>query len=139
QLIKEEQIDKARNILDKSVEVMPNHNVPFDRLMLPIIENYYKIGEDEKANAILEIVFKKYADEFEYYLSANVDKAIGMSREMQMSYSILQRLNTFVNRMYPQEESFIEKISPRYEMLDAAFDLKIQDMESYSSKPIRRF
>ncbi len=139
QLIKEEQIDKARNILDKSVEVMPNHNVPFDRLMLPIIENYYKIGEDDKANAILKIVFNKYADEFEYYLTVNVDKAIGMSREMQMSYSILQRLNTFVNRMYPQEESFMEKISSRYDMLDAAFDLKIQEMEAYSSKPLRRF
>ena len=139
QLIEEEQIDKARAILDKGVEVMPNHNVPFDRLMLPIIENYYKIGEDDKANAILEIIFTKYADEFEYYLSADTDKAIGMSREMQMSYSILQRLNTLINRMYPQEDSFKEKITPRYDMLDAAFDLKIQDMEAYSSKSLRRF
>lgn len=139
QLIKEEQIEKARNILDKSVEVMPNHNVPFDRLMLPIIENYYKIGEDDKANAILEIVFKRYADDFEYYLSADVDKAVSMSREMQMSYSILQRLNLFVNQIYPQEDTVKEKITARYEMLDAAFDLKIQDMEAYSSKPTRRF
>src|SRR5690554_266689 len=138
-LIEEEQIEKAKTILDKSVEVMPNHNVPFDRLMLPIIENYYKIGEDEKANAILEIVFKRYADEFEYYLTIDVDKAISISRELQMSYSILQRLNQYINLLYPQDDSFKEKINPRFEMLDAAFDLKIQDMESYSRRPTLKF
>ena len=138
QLIAEEKIDKARTILDKSVEVMPDHNVPFDRLMLPIIQNYYKIGEDEKANAILEVVFDRFAENFEYYLSADVDKALNMRQDIQMSYAVLQRLNIFVNQMYPQEE-LKGKINERFTRLDAAFERKIQEMEAYRTLPGVKF
>ncbi len=138
QLIAEEKIDKARTILDKSIEVMPDHNVPFDRLMLPIIQNYYKIGDDEKANAILEIVFDRFAENFEYYLSTDVDKALNMRQDIQMSYAVLQRLNIFVTQMYPQEE-LKDKVNERFKTLDAAFERKIQEMEAYRTMPGVKF
>jgi len=138
QLIEEEKIEKAGEILDKCLEVMPDHNVPFDRLMLPIIQNYYKIGEDDKANAILETVFDRYAENFEYYLSANVENAVNMRQDIQMSYAILQRLNVFVTQMYPQEE-LKSKINERFDALDAAFERKIQEMEAYRTQARVKF
>lgn len=138
QLIVEEKIEKARAILDKSIEVMPNHNVPFDRLMLPIIENYYKIGDNEKANAILEIVFDRFAEDFEYYLSADVEQSMNLRQDIQMSYAVLQRLNMFVTQMYPQEE-LRGKVSEKFTTLDKAFELKIQEMEAYRTMPGVRF
>jgi len=138
QLIVEEKIEKARTILDKSIEVMPDHNVPFDRLMLPIIQNYYKIGDDEKANAILEIVFDRFAENFEYYLSADVENALNMRQDIQMSYAVLQRLNVFVTQMYPQED-LKDKINERFKTLDNAFELKIQEMEAYRTMPGVKF
>ena len=139
QLISEEKIEKAGNVLDKAIEVMPDHNVPYDRLMLPIIQNYYKIGEDEKANAITEIVFDRFAENFEYYLSTDVDKAMNMRQEIQTSYAVLQRLNAFVTQMYPQDDTLKGKINERFESLDAAFERKIQEMEAYRTMPNMKF
>lgn len=138
ELINEEKIDKARTILNECLRVMPDHNVPYDRLMLPIVESLYKIGEDEKANAITEIVFDRYAEDFEYYLATRPEDAITMRQEIQMSFSVLQRLNIFVSRMYPQEE-LKEKIGPRFEALDKAFDAKIQELERFRTQPQVRF
>ncbi|HKL03898.1 MAG TPA: hypothetical protein VJ911_09490, partial [Cryomorphaceae bacterium] len=133
QLIEEEKIDMAKNTLDKCVEVMPNHNVPFDRLMVPIIQNYYRVGEDEKANEILEILFEKSADEFEYFMSTDVENAVRLRRDIQMSYQVMQRLHSYVTQMYPQEE-LGEKIDSQFEEMDKMFDAKIQEMESYRLK-----
>lgn len=138
ELITQEKIEKARNVLLEALRVMPNHNVPYGRLMVPIIQNLYKIGENEKANEVLKIVFDRYADEFEYYLLADPEQALSIRREIQMSFSVIQRLNIFVTRLYPQGE-FSSKISKRAEALDKAFDAKILEMEQYQSQPRGRF
>ena len=138
ELIAEEKIDKARDILNKCLEAMPDHNVPYDRLMVPIIQDLYKIGDDEKANAILQTVFDRYAEDFEYYLSADPENAISMRQDIQMSFAVLQRLNIFVTRMYPQD-SLKDKIGPRFEKLDKAFDAKIQELERYRTQSRIKF
>ncbi|MDR0430562.1 MAG: DUF2723 domain-containing protein [Tannerellaceae bacterium] len=51
-LINEEKYDKALQILDKCMEVLPLENVPIDYSVLPIAENYYMLGQKEKAEAI---------------------------------------------------------------------------------------
>jgi hypothetical protein len=138
QLIAEEKLEMALNTLDKCVEVMPNRNVPFDRLMVPIIQNYYRLGEDDKANEILEVVFDRYAEEFEYYISNDVETSLNLQQEIQMSFAIMQRLHMYVTNLYPQEE-LKDKIGKRFEELDKAFDLKIQEMEDYRSQPRVKF
>lgn len=138
QLIDEEKIDMAKDVLDKSVEVMPHHNVPFDRLMVPIIQNYYRVGEDEKANEILGILFDKTADEFEYFMSVDVEKAVQLRRDIQMSYQVMQRLHSYVTQQYPQEE-LGEKLDAKFEEMDKMFDAKIQEMEAYRLKDSVKF
>lgn len=130
QLIQEERIDMARDVLDKSLEVMPDHNVPFDRLMVPIIENYYKIGDYEKANALLEQVFERYEEDFQYYASLDAEWAIQMRQDLQMSYAVMQRLHHFVSRAYPQEE-LSGRLTERFDLIDSAFDVKMREMENY--------
>ncbi|MCA1761388.1 MAG: DUF2723 domain-containing protein [Cryomorphaceae bacterium] len=138
QLIEEEKIDKAKKTLDKCVEVMPNHNVPFDRLMVPIIQNYYRVGEDEKANEILGILFDKSSEEFEYFMSTDVENAVQLRQDIQMSYQVMQRLHSYVTQAYPQEE-LGEKIDARFEEMDKMFDAKIQEMEAYRVKESVKF
>jgi tetratricopeptide (TPR) repeat protein len=53
-LIHEEKYDKALAILDKCVEVLPSENVPLDYSILSIAENYYILGQKEKAAALYE-------------------------------------------------------------------------------------
>jgi hypothetical protein len=138
QLILEGKEEKAKNVLDKSIEVMPHHNVPFDRLMVPIIEGYYRIGENEIANEIVEIVFDRYAEDFEYYMSVDPEFALKMRQDIQLSYSVLNRLHAYVTRIYPQED-LRDIIDERFKALDKAFDLKIQEMEQFRAAPLKRF
>ena len=138
QLIVEEKMDKAVNVLDECVRVMPDHNVPFDKLMVPIVQNYYRTGEDEKANAILEVVFDRYAEELEYYLNNDLETTIQLRQEIQTSFAVLQRLHVYVTRMYPQE-SLREKIDGRFQELDASLQQSIQEMESYRTLPKTKF
>ncbi|MCA1750653.1 MAG: hypothetical protein LC670_02490, partial [Flavobacteriales bacterium] len=130
QLIEEEKIEMAGDVLDKSFEVMPHHNVPFDRLVVPLIENYYKIGQNEKANEIATILFGRYVEDFEYYVSLDPEWASQLQREMQMSYAIVQRLNVYVSRLYPQEGEIVEKFQSTFETMDAAYDAKFREIEA---------
>ncbi len=121
--------DKAKDVLDKAVAVMPDHNVPFDRLMIPIIESYYQVGEDQKANEIAQIIFDRYAENFEYYLTFTPEQALGIRQDFQIAYMVISRVNTLVTERYPQDD-IKDKISERFDRLDKAFEIKIQEMEA---------
>lgn len=138
QLIIEQKEDKALNVLDKSIEVMPDHNVPYDKLMVPIAENYYEIGENEKANEITQVVFDRYQEDFEYYMSLDPKFASQLQQEFQIAYSVMRRLVDDVTQRYPQE-GMAEDLQKRFEVLDEAFDLKLQEIEAYRARPLMKF
>jgi hypothetical protein len=129
QLIVEEKTDKALDVLDKCMSVLPEHNVPYDRFIVPILENYYKIGENEKANAIARVLFERYADDFDYYMTLDAEWAIQVQDDIQLSYAIAQRLNLFVSRIFPQDDAIKAEFNERFEMMDKAFEAKIMELE----------
>lgn len=133
QLIEEEKIEMARDILDKCIEVMPHHNVPFDRLLLPTIESYYKIGDDDKANEILTMLFARYSEDFEYYLSIEPRLAVSIIRELHMTFSILQRLHIMVTQEYPQED-LIDEVNQRFESLENGYHLKLEELNTATGR-----
>lgn len=139
QLIEEEKIEKARAALDRAFEVMPDHNVPFDRLVTPLIENYYKIGENDKANAIAQVVFDRYLEDFEYYVSLDPEWSSRMQREMQLSYAVMQRLNIYVSRLYPQDDEIQERFRSAFDQVDAAIDAKFREIEAARSRSSVKF
>ncbi|WP_280744636.1 MULTISPECIES: DUF2723 domain-containing protein [unclassified Parabacteroides] len=51
-LIQDGENEKALNILDKSMEVLPAENVPLDYSALPLAEGYYMLGENAKAEEL---------------------------------------------------------------------------------------
>jgi hypothetical protein len=138
QLIAEEKIEKAVNVLDRCVEVMPPHNVPYDRLMMPIIEAYYRTGESDKANALITQVFDRYEDDFRYYMSVDAEWALQMQQEIQMAYAVLQRSTMIVSKVFPQDD-LKENFTARFEELDRAFDAKIQAMEMLKARARVKF
>lgn len=133
QLIQDGDEERALKVLDKAVEVMPHHNVPFDRLMIPILEGYYQIGEDEKATEIAMMLFDRYAEDFEYYLTFDAAQAINIRQELQIAYMVISRVNALVNDRYPQPDEIKDPVRERFEALDNAFQLKIQEMEAAAS------
>lgn len=52
-LLEEGRRDSAIHVLDECQRLLPNHVLPFNAAILPIIQIYYELGETEKANRIL--------------------------------------------------------------------------------------
>lgn len=68
-LIKEGKNEKAVNVLDKCMEIMPHHKVAFDDSMLGIIDNYYLLNENDKADQIIETLTDVYKQDLIFYKS----------------------------------------------------------------------
>jgi tetratricopeptide (TPR) repeat protein len=103
-LIKEGKKEKALAVLDKCMEVMPEHNVPYDFFLLPVLEAYYKAGGTEKANAIVKRLVEVYDENLQYFLSLDDNYYATVSTPVQQAMSVMYRLNSITNKMYPQEE-----------------------------------
>ena len=56
QLIRENQRDKALEVLDYSEEMLPGYNVPYDYTSASMAAMYFMLGEDEKGVAIMDAV-----------------------------------------------------------------------------------
>jgi len=66
-LIEENKKDKAINVLDYVVEILPENKIPYNESMADIVDAYFKLGEEEKANNILDIIIKNSQEELKYY------------------------------------------------------------------------
>ena len=106
--------------------------------MVPIAENYYALGENEKANEITKIVFDRYAEDFEYYMALEPKFAIQLQQDIQIAYSVMRRLRDDVKQRYPQED-FGNELDERFLELDKAFDIKIKELEAYRTQPTMKF
>ena len=104
QLIAENKLDKAKLALDKAFEVMPEHNVPYDYFVMFLAENYYGIGEFERANEIVLRLVDIYEKEVIYYQSLDPKYAITVKNDLQQARGILNRLVVMTNQLYPQKE-----------------------------------
>ncbi len=113
QLIEEGKNDKALKALDRSFEVMPDDVVPFDVFTMFLVENYYKLGENEKANAITKRLVDISAKEIEYYNSLSPELKRAFSKDSQQAMGIMQRLYQMVNQQYPQDEATQKEIQNR--------------------------
>ncbi|QRR00992.1 glycosyltransferase family 117 protein [Dyadobacter sandarakinus] len=49
QLIAEKQMDKARNVLDKAMRVMPDDTIPYDQFSAGFVGMFFDVGENKKA------------------------------------------------------------------------------------------
>ena len=70
ELVKEGKYKKAEKVLDKCMTVLPESTVPYDYFMVPIAEDYYKVGNTKKATAILNELNRLYSHNLVFYFSA---------------------------------------------------------------------
>ena len=104
QLTAENKLDKAKAVLDKAFEVMPEHNVPYDYFVMFLAENYYGIGEFEKGNEVVTRLVDIYEKEVIYYQSLDPKFAVTVKNDLQQARGILNRLVVMTNQLYPQKE-----------------------------------
>ena len=136
-LIDEGDDERAVKTLDKSIAVMPDRNVPFTRVMLPTIENYYKLGEFDKANELTELMFDRFEEELEYLMTLDDYYGYSVREEMQIDNYMLQRFSQLTNVIYPQE-GLGEELQERSELIQNELTIRLQELEEANKKRIIR-
>ncbi len=103
-MLQKNDIERAEKLLDKAVLEMPDHQVPFNYFMLPLIELYYKLGNSEKAEAIAKVMLDRYKEEMDYYLSLKSENYKKIGNTAQQNISIIYQINNVINRYNPNGE-----------------------------------
>lgn len=93
QLILEGKKNEAAAVCDRCLDIMPDKSVKFDFFLLPFAEVYYKAGETNKGNKLLEHLYGLYSEDLNYYFSFNPKQIPQFDFEMQQALAILNRVS----------------------------------------------
>jgi hypothetical protein len=128
ELIKEGENEMAHEILDLTFTVMPERNVPMTRVVLPLIEGYARVGDDEKAISYAKRLFDLNEEELLYY--ANMDPRFlnELDEEMRINLYVGQRLQ-YVAQQYELDE-LKEAIDARYKNMQTTYQAAQQAMQT---------
>ena len=127
-LVREGRKDKAIEVLDLCMEKMPERNVPYERIMLPLIEAYYDAGDTAKANAITSRLFEVMEDNMAYYLSLEPRFAARVGPDMNLTHMVLERMVQTTLLVHKQEAPGKE-LEKRFQEIDALFQAKLEEIE----------
>ncbi len=90
--------EKAKKVLDKCMEVMPEKNVPYNRIIMPILEGYYRAGDKEMGDKLSERMFQIFEDDLEYYTSLESEFLMESRQELEISSMIVNRVTQLADR-----------------------------------------
>jgi len=102
-LINEGKNKKAKNVLDKCLEVMPDENIPYDATIYTICGAYYEIGETKKGNELAKKLFDIFEGDLRIYTAQKPNHRSAYGRDINQAKEILKRL-TGLAQQYKQED-----------------------------------
>jgi len=108
QLVAEGKIEKAKEVLNYSLSVMPDKAVPYDYYTPSYISLLYKVGEDKKAKEITETIANRAVEMLEY-----IEKnKLGQGRDYQMSLAYLDQITRNLQEAGKMDEAkmYYEKL-----------------------------
>jgi hypothetical protein len=98
QLLEEGKKDSAIKVLDKCEQLMPDKRIPYNYFNIFIAEVYYKAGQADKANKIIETLSNKTLENLRYLLSLPTkfkNKTVNETQHnMAIAQEILRTLST---------------------------------------------
>lgn len=103
QLIEENKPEKALVVLDRIFEIMPDHKFTFDYEVIPLIEDYYRLGEFEKGNRIAKITANNYIQNLNYFKNFRKNLQESINRESKIAIYVLQNIYSLAHQ-YKQDE-----------------------------------
>lgn len=85
--------NESIKIEDKYFELFPDSKFPYDMYTMPFAENYFKLGENAKANKILDRIGRIYAQNLDYYFSIKGREKEYYTRDVEQALGVLKRIN----------------------------------------------
>jgi len=91
-LIQQNEKEKAIEVLDKCVELMPHDKYPFDHYVAQIVSGYYQAGATDKAVAFTKVVAEVMYSELDYYLSLPPAYQAASDYEIRVGMVVFQQM-----------------------------------------------
>jgi len=89
--------EKTVAVLDKSLEMMPNHKVPFGRILPAYINAYYAVGDTVKGDQYSNQVLDLYSEELTYFSTVGTEFSATYIQDAYLIYramfSVFQAVN----------------------------------------------
>jgi len=107
----------AEEIVDKAMAVMPEKNVPYNRIVTPLIEVYYNAGAKDKGAAIAERLFNLQQEELEYFISLDDERFAQVEESFRINMYTNKRIIDIAKRNGQTE--LAAKLEDRMKVLEA--------------------
>ncbi len=114
-LLREGKEKKAREVVLKGLELMPDASLPFDYTTATTIEYLFLLGEKEKALELATILGNRADEKLSYYIENNNN----LGYELQSNLVILRELAQTLNRYGELElsEKFADALDSHYQTI----------------------
>ena len=126
--------EEAKQVLDLAQARMPEHNVPYDRIMLPIIEAYYQAGDTTSANRLNERLFTIMDENMTWYLSLSPHFAEQVGDDMNLGKLVMDRLAR--TAQVHGQQALATKLLQRSAEVDTLYQMKLEDMATQGRRTI---
>ena len=117
-LLAEGKTDKAKEVINRCLEILPGEVVPHNGFSIGVVDILYKLNEKEEARKIVDQMMDTNEDDLNWYLSLSGSDASSVDRDKQMAMAIIQELYRLTQR-YDKEK--FEDVSKRFEALYGRF------------------
>ncbi|MEJ2162294.1 MAG: hypothetical protein P8X60_02960, partial [Robiginitalea sp.] len=91
-LIKENKIEKAREVIDLAMTNLPVDRYAFYTFVEPFLDGYYKVGETTKARKLFDTLIGIYKDRLDYYESSSLDQQYEQIEEILSDMEAYKRV-----------------------------------------------
>lgn len=92
-LAEEGKIDSAIKVIDRSIEKIPEYNVPLNISSFIAVQVYYQLGAKTKAMALAKKLIAMYDDNLNSFLNLPKEYRSSYSRDIQEGMYVLESLN----------------------------------------------
>jgi hypothetical protein len=121
-LIDKGENEKAKEVLDRAVEVSVNSNTPLNGAVLPLIQQYYRIGDYEGGNKLSLDLINHQREYIEFYASQDPSKYSSFRSRLDQAFGIMQQVTVYTTQQY-KECGISDEVSATYQELGQLYSI----------------
>ncbi|MDH6343262.1 hypothetical protein M2480_001251 [Parabacteroides sp. PFB2-12] len=111
-LLAEGEEEKALNVLDRGMQMLPPENVPLDYTALDFGQFYYELGEMEKAEEIMNGIIDNAFRNLNWYYRLKPGHLASVQNEIQHNLAVIQQILRVSKEFNPE---FVEKYQEEFD------------------------
>lgn len=102
-LLAEGQNDKAVQVLDRGIELIPHKIVPYNYFSIMMAETYFNAGKAEKGKDIINTIMTDYEEQLEYFFKLSKPMRVSVDEDIQRILYFMREMGAVCARSQQAE------------------------------------